>query len=110
MRARSRGAALFLAIFALFVVSLSCALVAEGMSRRMRIARQQLEQAAWEDLERAGRALLSVRSRDRAWIGPETIELAGGSVTVRRDPGGAGEISCVARISGRERRFGGASR
>lgn len=105
-----RGAALILALFALFVVTTSAALVAEGMTRRMRVARQQLEQVAWEDLERSGRALLRVKARDGAWIGPETVELAGGSVTVRRGPGDAGEITCRARISGRERTFSASPR
>lgn len=94
---RQRGAALAWSMIVMFVVTMAATLIADGLSRRARLLRQQSEAAALADLSRSGRALQRVRARDPSWTGPETLRLAGGSVTVTRDG-----IRARSALSGRE--------
>lgn len=83
-----RGSALVWALLATMVFATASALVGESLMRRTSVVRRSVARAHRADLDAAAQALRRARERDASFTGPETVSLAGGTITLRRDATG----------------------
>ena len=91
-RRNERGAALIWAVATMTLVLLAVSVVAGSLGAQANSVRRLKTEAARQDLERAGRAWASQRLRRGALSAPETLELAGGTVSLRPGSGWAAEL------------------
>lgn len=91
-----RGASLAWAMLLLAAVSTAIAVSGGEIASRMRCARLATEAGALQDLHASGAALGRLRAADPRWRGPEVLQLEGGSVTVRLENVGSGDVLIVA--------------
>jgi len=86
-RRNQRGAALIWAVATMTLVLLAVSTVAGALAGQANAVRRMKAEAAREDLERAGQAWAGDRLRRGRLEAPETLELAGGTLTLRPSSG-----------------------
>jgi len=91
-RRNERGAALIWAVATMTLVLLAISLVAGALANQANSVRRLKTEAAREDLERAGRAWAGERLRRGGIDAAESLELAGGTLTLRPSAGWGAEL------------------
>jgi len=91
-RCNERGAALIWAVATMTLVLLAISAVAGSLAGQANSVRRLKTEAAREDLERAGRAWAGERLRRGELAASESLELEGGTVSLRPRSGWGAEL------------------
>ncbi len=91
-RPNERGGALIWAVAAMTLVLLAVSTVAGSLASQANSVRRLKTEAAREDLARAGRAWAGERLRRGRLEAPQSLELVGGTLTLRPSTGWRAEL------------------